>query len=308
MLIVCPFNWRCCIAAALVAPGEPHSSVRIEEVTISRLGRWGEWCEKQLAPQVSKSTIHKWLWFHFGLLRLVGWRGHSEWEQGSSSLPELGFTCWWSRNLSVGWGLTLWPWLVLGQARHGKEGGRQHKPCLGRDSWRALKGRETWKLPHGQSGSQRCKEMVTRWNVGELCKKWCLKGWGVEAVGYTWWRKKFCVSFFPFCSLWTCSRPEPLLPTNSFIFLLRNTSLNLGETVSMWRQSSCEMWSSHCCDPEGHSQYIFISLSTSYMAGCGARHPSEEELSPARESDTSNFIIEGEESLPGLPQGIHWVL
>lgn len=47
---------------------------------------------------------------------------------------------------------------------------------------------------------------------------------------------------------------------------------------------------------------ILISLSTWYVAGCGARHPSEEEISQAKESDISNFI-EGEESLPGLPPG-----
>jgi len=48
---------------------------------------------------------------------------------------------------------------------------------------------------------------------------------------------------------------------------------------------------------------VFFSLSTWYVAGCGARHQSEEETSQARGSDISVFVIEGEESLPGLPPG-----
>lgn len=106
----------------------------------------------------------------------------------------------------------------------------------------------------GNRGAQHCKEMIRRWTARSGAWK--------EAAAYTWWPKKFCVSFFPFCSLWTCSRPERLLPTNSFIFLLQNTSLNLGETISLWRQSSCEMWSSHCCDPKGSSQYIHLPFHT----------------------------------------------
>lgn len=47
---------------------------------------------------------------------------------------------------------------------------------------------------------------------------------------------------------------------------------------------------------------ILISLSTWYTSDCGVRHPSEEEISQAKESDISNFI-EGEESLPGIPPG-----
>lgn len=48
---------------------------------------------------------------------------------------------------------------------------------------------------------------------------------------------------------------------------------------------------------------ILISLSMWCVSGCGARNSSELETSQAREFDICSFIIEGEESIPGLPPG-----
>lgn len=143
--------------------------------------------------------------------------------------------------------------------------------------------------------AQCCEGMIRKWNVGELCKK-SLKVWSIEAVCCTCLPTKFCVSFFPFCSLWACSRSELLLPTNVFNFLLQNTLLNLGETVSMWCQSSGEIWSSHCCDPKGRSQYINLPshMGHGWLWVWRGHKPSK---------GVCNFIIEGEESLPGLSPG-----
>lgn len=218
----------------------------------------------ELAPQLCKSTIQQWLWFGFELLRLVGWRVHSEAGEQLPSWTGTYLLVIEKLVLSVEQRLMRWPRLALGQARHGREAGSTSL------AWEEMAGVLQRERRHGGChvgnwGAQRCKEMV-RWNVGELCMKWCLEGWSMEAVGCTWWPKKFCVSFFPFCSLWTCSRVESLLPINSFIFLLRNTSLNLEETMLMWHQSSCEMWSSRCCGPKGRCQYI--NLPFHMVHGC----------------------------------------
>lgn len=66
--------------------------------------------------------------------------------------------------------------------------------------------------------------------------------------------------------------------------------------MSTWRQPSGEMWSSHCCDPKGHSQYINLPSQTmhDWLWGWRGHKPSK---------GICNFIIEGEESLPGLSPG-----
>lgn len=66
--------------------------------------------------------------------------------------------------------------------------------------------------------------------------------------------------------------------------------------MSMWRQSSGEMWSSHCCDPKGHSQYINLPshMGRGWLWVWRGHKPSK---------GVCNFIIEGEESLPGLSPG-----
>lgn len=137
--------------------GEPYSSVRIEDVTISGLGRWGEWCEKWLTPQVCKSIRNG---CDLVLDYLGWWVGQAIRRQGSSSLPELRLTCWWLTNLSVGWRLMRWPRLALGQARYGREAGTQHKPCLARDGWGASKEKETWKMKCRRAVQEVVPEMM----------------------------------------------------------------------------------------------------------------------------------------------------
>lgn len=163
------------------------------EGMMSGLGRWGEWCEKQLTAQVSKSTTWKWLWFSDYLVE----------RQGSISLPELCLYLVVKQPLSVGWRLTGWP--VSAVAGQAQEGGSTSL------AWEEMTGVLWREKRHGtfcvsnreaQCCGRNGKGMKRKWAVQEVPES--MKRWGLCAVLSL--PTKFCVSFLPFCSLWACSR------------------------------------------------------------------------------------------------------
>lgn len=214
----------------------------------------------------------KWLWFLDYLVE----------RQGNTFLPELGLCGWGTCVWDGGWCDDLgWCW------------GRQAGTSLAWDQMIVL-----WREKrHGtccvsNQEAQCCEEMVREENVGELCKK-CLKGWSIEAVCCTCLPVKFCVSPFHLSAPYGPALGlNPFFPPMFLVFLLQNTSLNLGETMSMWRQSCGAMWSSQCCDPKGHSHCNNLPSHTKH--GWRGHKPSK---------GICNFITEGEESLPGLSPG-----
>lgn len=280
----------CCLAAALAGLGEPLGSGRWEGM-MSGLGRWGKWWEKKLPLWVCKSTIWKWLWF----VDYLDWWGVEAEEQ----LPS------WTGTFLGAWETCLWDggwcdglgWWCVRPATGGREAGRQHKPGVGRDDWCALKGKGHGSCCVSNWEAQCCEEMAREWNIGELCKK-CLKGWSIEVVlCCTCSPTKFCVSFFPFYSLWACSRFEPLLPTNVFSFFITK------HIIKSWGNCWCDVSPLVKCGvPTAVIPKAILSILISLPTWCMP----EEGISRARESVT--LLLRVRSHFLDFHQGIHWIL